>query len=459
MARRYATLVSIATVVTMILAGTAAAGKPEEATQGGWTIGVTVDREDGLYKAGDTITFAVSLTKDGKPAAEGEVAYEITLNGPKSYATGTVRPAAEGGQVPVVTPKDQPWCLMLLAKFKLPDGKEIKAEAGAVSGAELLKPSTPTPDDFDAFWADQKKKLAAVPMNPKLTPVPPPVESMAGQVECFDVQVDCAGGAPVSGYYARPKGAKPRSCPAAISFHGAGVRSSVLAGPAGDAAAGRISMNINAHGIANGKPDEYYKELLETGALKLYWFKGADNREACYFLGMYLRVLRAMEFLTAQPEWDGRILIASGGSQGGAQSIVAAGLNPQVTLVNASLPALCDLTGQAAGRASGWPFGTRKLSDAEMSAMRYFDVSNFAARTKATVVVRVGLVDRTCWPAGVLAMCNRFQGEKRILTCPLSGHGYSPPEDYSKANKVFEEVRAAAMAKAAAGAHEEKAKP
>lgn len=150
--------------------------------------------------------------------------------------------------------------------------------------------------------------------------------------------------------------------------------------------------------------------------------------------------MRAIEFLTSQPEWDGRTLIALGSSQGGAQAIVAAGLDGRVTIVSAGLPALCDLTASAAHRAAGWPIGRRKLSDKERETLRYFDVCHFAARTKATAVVRVGLIDRTCWPAGVLAMCNQLQGEKCVLTFPDSGHSYTPPECYRAAAENLDRI-------------------
>lgn len=57
---------------------------------------------------------------------------------------------------------------------------------------------------------------------------PPPkaelntVKLPAPGIEAFDVQVDCLG-KPVSGYYGRPKDAKPKSLPAILFVHGAGV--------------------------------------------------------------------------------------------------------------------------------------------------------------------------------------------------------------------------------------------
>ena len=70
---------------------------------------------------------------------------------------------------------------------------------------------------------------------------------------------------------------------------------------------------------------------------------------------MFLRLTRALEFLTSQPEWDGKILMVEGGSQGGGQSLAAAGLDSRVTFIAAGVPAICDHSGKAIGRINGWP--------------------------------------------------------------------------------------------------------
>ena len=102
-------------------------------------------------------------------------------------------------------------------------------------------------------------------MNPKLTPV----ESKDDAIECFDVQLDCLGGAPVSGYFGRPKAAKPKSLPAILYVHGAGVRGSSLGNAVSGAGHGMLSMDINAHGIPNGKPAAFLcrSEPRRTGQL------------------------------------------------------------------------------------------------------------------------------------------------------------------------------------------------
>jgi hypothetical protein len=57
-----------------------------------------------------------------------------------------------------------------------------------------------------------------VPMKPTLTPVNAPKG-----IECFDVEIPCAPPRPVSGYFARPAQAAPKSLPAILMVQRAGV--------------------------------------------------------------------------------------------------------------------------------------------------------------------------------------------------------------------------------------------
>jgi cephalosporin-C deacetylase-like acetyl esterase len=299
----------------------------------------------------------------------------------------------------------------------------------AVAGAGIdpleIGPSLPVPDDFDAFWSAQKQKLATVPVNPRLTAV----KSPQADVECFDLQADCVG-APVSGYFARPLGAKPKSLPIILTVHGAGVRNSSLGGAADWAHRGFLALDLNAHGIPNGKPEQFYTDLA-NGQLKDYRSLGRESRDTVYFLGMFLRLVRAIDFLTMQPEWDGGALVVHGSSQGGAQSIVAAGLDARVTFFAAGVPALCDHTGAAVGRISGWPKLVPQGPDGKpdpnvLEAARYYDAMNFATRTKAAGILTVGFIDTTCPPTSVYAAFNALRAKKEIFNDPSSTHTVSP---------------------------------
>lgn len=386
-----------------------------------YAVSVHADREDALYKVSEPVTFSVQVLHEGSPVASGEVALELSNDGSAVIETVTRPLAAE--PITIAGTLDQPGFLRCTATYTTPDGAKVIGLGGAGLDPLSIKPSMPVPDDFDAFWAAKKAKLAEVPMNPRLTPV----ESGMAGINAFDVQLDCLGGAPVSGYYCIPAGAAEKSMPALLYVHGAGVGSSTLYPNL--AAEGMIVLDINAHGIPNGQTKSYYDELA-NGRLKNYRLHGREDRETYYFLGMYYRLMRAMDFLTAQPEWDGKLLIVRGSSQGGGQSLVAAGLDSRVTAICPGVPAMCEHTGVI----NGWPRlvprdDTGKPDPKIQEVARYFDAMNFATRTKAEALVSVGFIDNTCRPTTVYAAYNNLTGPKEIFNMPLMGHKNAPEWD------------------------------
>lgn len=394
------------------------------------------DRADALYKVGDTATFTIEATQNGKPVVDGKAVAVFSKDGVHSQPPQTLN--IRDGKVSLVGKLDEPGFLLL----RVSSGK---ASALAAAGYDplLLKPSMPVPEDFDAFWTSQKTELAKVPVKSTLNPVASTVKN----VEAFDVQVECLGEKPVSGYLGRPKNAKPKSLPAILHVHGAGVRSANLgsvfwAGNEG----GMLSFDINAHGIPNGKPKEFY-DALANGELKDYRARGNQDREACYFKGMFLRLIRAVDFLCSQPEWDGKTLIVYGASQGGFQAFAAAGLDERVTFICAGVPAGCDHTGSVANRISGWPKivpnnADGKPDEAALQVSRYFDCVNFATRAKCLgAAVTVGFIDLTCPPTSVYAAYNALPVTKTMHADVLSGHTSTPAASKFMQEAALKHVR------------------
>jgi cephalosporin-C deacetylase-like acetyl esterase len=387
-------------------------------------LSVVTDRPAAIYHKSEKVKFLVTATCEGKPVTEGEIAYKLTLDGAKDLDKGKVslsdKPAVIEGSLA------EPGFLQCVAMYIPPAGegekpKPVLGMAGAGIDPLAIPPSMPVPDDFDAFWKAQKARLAKVPMKPQLVWVDSPDESL----ECYNVEIPCVEPRPVSGYYARPVGAKPKSLPAILHVHGAGVRSASLGAAVGSAKLGAIAMDINAHGIPNGKPKEFYEEL-SAGPLKGYPQFGRESRDTCYFLGMFLRLQRALDFLAAQPQWNGRVLCVIGHSQGGGQALAAAGLDPRVTFIGAGVPAICDHTGRAIGRINGWPKlvpdKDGKPDPTVLQVARYFDGMNFATRSKAEAILSVGFIDTVCPPTSVYAAYNNLPGKKQMVVKPLMKH-------------------------------------
>lgn len=394
------------------------------------TLKVITDRPDATYKAGETATFTI---ESSQPA---EVTLVFSKDGLQPQPAKKVK--LEGGKLSLTGTLNEPGFLQLRAT----SGKASALAAAAYDPLQI-KPSMPVPEDFDAFWTAQKAALAKVPLKSTLTPVTTAVKG----VEAFDLQVECLGGKPVSGYFGRPKGAKPKSLPAILHVHGAGVRSSGLGSVSWALnEGGMLSLDINAHGIPNGKPAEFYT-ALQNGELKDYRAHGNKDRETVYFKGMFLRLIRAIDFLTTQPEWDGKTLIVFGSSQGGFQALAAAGLDSRVTFICAGVPAGCDHTGSQANRVNGWPKivpngPDGKPDPAALQASRYFDCVNFATRAKCKgAAVTVGFIDTTCPPTSVYAAYNALTVPKTIHFDTLAGHTNTPAAQKFMQQAAFKHVR------------------
>ena len=386
--------------------------------------------KSGLYSLGQEVTFTVKQAGTSEAISMDEANVTITRDGWEKVAPPKTR---RNGDVLEVrfTPAAPGW-YMCEASFG--NDNRGAARAGVLVSPEKITASMAEPKDLDEFWNTRRATLAAMPLKAELVPV----DSREPQIECFSLEAPCPQTNPVRGYYARPKGAGARTCPAILFLRAAGVAGDWCKASPRNAVSlakqyGAIVVDINAHGMLNGQPPEYYRDL-EQGELRNYWTQGADDRDKFYFVGMYVRLLRATEFIAAQEAWDGTHLVTIGESQGGGQALAAAGLDKRVSAVVALVPAMCDFAGPVVKRLGGWPMpigrdvqseGAKKI----IEAVRYCDNANLAVRSRAETLIFVGLIDTTCSPTGILATYNKLPGSKRIIAYPHKLHNGLPKED------------------------------
>ena len=384
---------------------------------------------------GSNVTFAVWLTQSDKvtPLVGRDVQYEVMLNGGKRIKKGTLVSGEEPVSLSVRTEADS-WYLTRFRPLEEGEAPRDRLRAsgsgvGAVTSASDFRSAIPEPADFDAFWAAALAELKTVPMQSTMTQVEV-AEEWKGKLRVYDVKVDCAGGAPVSGYLTVPEGAAPGSLPAIVRYPGAGVRT-----------ASRyyhdniITFGINGHGIANGKSEEFYKDL-QFGALLDYHLQGNDDPATCYFRAMFQRAVRALDYVMGRPEWNGKDLIAYGGSMGAAQAIAVSSLYPaHVTLCVTHFPAMCDHAGSLADppRKPGWPQSyyadTSQPLPEELrkvvACMNYFDTIHFGKRLQCPFYTSVGYTDTLTPPTGIHALINTIDPErvKSVTIGVKQGHG------------------------------------
>ncbi|MBN1902872.1 acetylxylan esterase [Candidatus Sumerlaeota bacterium] len=398
-------------------------------------LSLQLDKEDGVYSTGEKIILHVGADAASIPQDGCVIRLTMMKNGFYAKDLESRRITRDTPQIQYTIVAESSGWLLFAARQK--DSKEKESRIGAIVNPLEIKPSMAPPDDFQIFWKNQVEQMRKERGAALLAGV----ESQSPSVAAFDLTIDMGkGNPPVSGYLAYPVSAKEKTLPAFLYVHGAGVRSSSLPASVQSALRGHLALDINAHGLPNGRPASFYDELGK-GELKDYKYFGKEDRETWYFRKMFLRVQAALDYLASRPEWDGKNLMIYGSSQGGGQALAGAGLDPRVTAIALSVPALCDLTGCQMKRRAGWPqtvpigedYGC--ADEKIKQAARYFDGANFARFTNADAIFSVGFIDNTCPPTSVYSAYNQIKGEKKIIIKPQMGHEI--PEDIHKELEKF----------------------
>ncbi len=379
------------------------------------TLILTQNHENGIYKSGENIRFNAFVSQMTKDSLQ----IKILKNNTQILVKKAILPTKDTIVV-FESPFKDPCSVIVEAKIR-----DKKESLGAIVDPLKIKPGIQCPKDFNKYWNNEKQTLKALPMEVKSKKT----ENIEKGFICFDTEINCIGPKPARGYFAKPEKAEAKSLPIVLLLHAAGVKGSWCRSETRDAILyakmghGALCFDLNAHGMLNGQPEEYYNKL-DAGELKDYYVQGLENRDEFYFRGMYLRLIRTLDYLTQQPEWDGKRILVIGESQGGGQALAAAGLDQRVSAVVATVPAMCDWGGTLVNRKAGWPKPFEKQADKRkmLNALPYFDNTNLLKNSKATIVVEVGLIDNTCPSTSVYAAINQAMGKKIIYAVPYRDH-------------------------------------
>ena len=376
--------------------------------------------ESGIYGLGERAGWTVALAP-GAAAATGKYNYVIKTNNAAAIQSGTLD--LSSGSAIIETRLAEP-AMLYVDVSPAESGATVSAmHLGAAIAPTRLQPAAPRPADFYAFWDAKLKALAEIPIHPVLTRV----ETTQPGVELYTVKLDSAG-SHVQGYFAKPTGAG--KFPALMIFQYAGVYALRPETVTDRAAEGWLAFDVDSHDMA---PDQ------ATGVSTRYQAIGNNDRETSYFLDMYLRDARAVDYMESRPDWDGKTMVATGTSMGGQQSLVAAALRPSITALLVNEPSGADSNGDLHGRKAGypnWPADDPKV----METALYFDTVNFAPRIKAPVLAAIGFIDTTSPPAGLWTVVNQIAGPKEVISMVESDHNNRTPEKQGAWNARSKEV-------------------
>ncbi|MBO0933135.1 acetylxylan esterase [Fibrella aquatilis] len=394
---------------------------------------VAPDHTDWTYRPGEPVKFTITVLHDGNPVKGATVRYEIgpekmdpTKKETVTLTNGTL--TVDGGTLA------SPGFLRCVATTTI-DGKDYRNLGTAGIDPQTIAPTVDNPADFDTFWAAAKADLAKIPVDAQMTLLP---ERCTATVNVYHVNLQNWGTASANsrlyGILCIPKG--EGKFPALLQVPGAGIRP--YQGDLSNAEKGLITLQIGIHGIpVNLDPSVYTS--LSNGALQNYQAFNLDDRDRYYYKRVYLGCVRAVDFLTSLPQCNADRIAVTGGSQGGALSIVTAGLDARVKWLGAYYPALSDVTGYLHGRAGGWPHlftgqnanWTNKADKVKTAG--YYDVVNFARRVRVPGRYTWGFNDETCPPTSMYAAYNGISAPKTLELFRDQGH-WTYPEQSERMN-------------------------
>jgi len=384
-----------------------------------------------IYRIGERVGWTVRAPLG---MAYTKYSYEIRENNLKVLKSGVLDMTS--GEGVIEAKLDHPGMIYARLSFigapppagATTSGELDKMTVGAAVAPQDIRFPVAKPADFDSFWASKLAALKQVPINAKLEATP----TDQGGVELSTVTLDSLN-SQVHGYLAAPKGGGKH--PAIVFYQYAGVYPLQKNTVTDRAAEGWLALDVDSHDM----PPE------QATAPRDYAHIGDSDREMSYFLNMYLRDTRALDYIQSRPDWDGKTIVIMGTSMGGQQSFVTAGLNPgRVTAMIVLVPAGTDFSGDLHGSKHGypnWPIDDPKI----VETARYFDAVNFASAIKAESLVALGFIDTTSPPFGVFSAFNRVQGPKEAVPMPRSDHNNVTPQkegDYYRRSKaVLDQLR------------------
>ena len=389
---------------------------------------VAPDRTDWVYKTGENVKFSITVLQNGNAVKNAVVKYEI---GPEKMEPtkkdsliipgGTL--ITDGGTM------KEPGFLRCVATVMVND-KTYRGLGTAAFSPQSIQPAISNPADFLSFWEQAKNDLAKIPLDARMTLMP---ERCTENVNVYHVNLqNFRMGARLYGILCVPK--KDGKYPAILRVPGAGVRP--YTGDIVTAERGFITFEIGIHGVPVNMDISVYNNL-GAGALAGYPNINLDDKDRYYYKRVYLGCVRANDFLIKLTQYDGTNLGVTGGSQGGALSIITAALDSRVKFLAAFYPALSDLTGYLKGRAGGWPhlfdknnlaFNNRKE---KIETAGYYDVVNFARQLKVPGMYSWGFNDETCPPTSMYAAYNVITAPKELFLAQETGH-WTYPEQTEK---------------------------
>ncbi|WKX74095.1 acetylxylan esterase [Streptomyces sp. XD-27] len=290
------------------------------------------------------------------------------------------------------------------------------------------RPPLPEPDGFDGFWKRTLDETRGHGLDARFT------ETDAGlsQAACHDVEFSGFGGHRIRGWLLVPRAASgPLPCVVQYVGYsgGRGLPYQWLVWPSAGYAV--FVMDTRGQGWS---PDTYGNTADPVGGTGPeapgQLTRGVLAPDDYYYRRLYADAVRAVEAARTHPAVDPERVVVSGGSQGGALALAAAGLVPGLAGALVDVPFMTHIRraveitdADPYGELARYLSGQRHLVDRVFDTLDHFDGLNFAARASAPALFSTALRDAVTPTSGGFAAYHHYAGrEKELKVWSFNGH-------------------------------------
>lgn len=290
-----------------------------------------------------------------------------------------------------------------------------------IEDLEKMAPPLTAKPDLDKYWEQSLKQFANKPLNATKILVDTPFPHM----EAYKVIYEGFDDTPIHGWYLLPRARREKQLPCVVLYHGYTGSKGLPEDYASYILMGMAVFAIDIRG-QGGETGNYQDHTF--GTTKGWITQGILYRDTCYYRAITIDALKALDWVTEQPEVDASRICASGASQGGGLAMIAAALSDKPAISVAHIPNMCQMDfgvlnsssslSEAAAFIERFPHHLETVLD----TLSYYDNMNLAHRIRIPILVTVGLKDPTTMPETIYAAYNRIQSEKTIIPYPFSGH-------------------------------------
>jgi cephalosporin-C deacetylase len=288
----------------------------------------------------------------------------------------------------------------------------------------------PRPTDFDRFWDKSLAEMHALDAQVELVPA----EFQADFVDCFHLYFTGTGGARIHAKLLHPKGVqKPH--PAVLMFHGYGGNSGDWSDKLGYVGQGFTVAALDCRGQGGLSED---RGGVTSTTRSGHIIRGLDDAlagapEKLLFRNIFLDTAQLARIVMEMPDVDPQRVGATGGSQGGALTVVCAALEPRIRRAAPVFPFLSDYKrvwemdqakdAYAELREYFRSFDPgHKKEDAIFEKLGYIDIQHLAPHIRGQVLWSIGLMDTICPPSSQFAAYNKINAPKSMSIYPDYGH-------------------------------------